>query len=309
MGIDLWNPSSGLPVGTILLTAFLLGVVHGLTPDEHTWPITFSYAIGSYSTRSGLLSGIAFSAAFAVQRSLVSVLAYLALARWFQLELDNGIVYVLVGLVMAVAGGYVLRVGHNLHLHLPLVGRGENWPGPVTDAAVPRPVTPLMAALHGFLAGFGVGAFAIILYTTLAPSMPSLVTSWLPGAAFGLGTMAVQAAAGAGFGWWIRRRHLPEQVGALLARRVAGMTLFWGGLAFTVAGLLTLFVASFATWQIRTPLHIHNLHHLGLGFVLVLLVVLGIGIGTLMLGLREATRYRAPSPAGSMSQMPPTSAP
>src|SRR5204863_7466007 len=37
-------------VAADLLTAFLLGLVHGITPDEHTWPITFSYAIGAYST-------------------------------------------------------------------------------------------------------------------------------------------------------------------------------------------------------------------------------------------------------------------
>ncbi len=49
IALDLWSPHHGLSFGMVVLTAFLLGVVHGVTPDEHTWPITFSYAIGSFS--------------------------------------------------------------------------------------------------------------------------------------------------------------------------------------------------------------------------------------------------------------------
>ncbi len=40
-----------------LITVFLMGMVHGITPDEHTWAITFSYSIGSYSTRGGMRAG------------------------------------------------------------------------------------------------------------------------------------------------------------------------------------------------------------------------------------------------------------
>lgn len=53
MGINFWNPSGHLSVLTILITAILLEMVHGITPDEHTWPITFSYSVGSYSSRGG----------------------------------------------------------------------------------------------------------------------------------------------------------------------------------------------------------------------------------------------------------------
>jgi hypothetical protein len=28
-----------------LIYSFLFGLLHGILPDEHTWPITFSYAI------------------------------------------------------------------------------------------------------------------------------------------------------------------------------------------------------------------------------------------------------------------------
>ena len=40
-----------------LMTALLLGLVHGITPAEHTWPITFSYAVGGYSTWRGTRRG------------------------------------------------------------------------------------------------------------------------------------------------------------------------------------------------------------------------------------------------------------
>lgn len=39
LALDLWSPHHGLSFGIVIVTAFLLGVVHGVTPDEHTWPI------------------------------------------------------------------------------------------------------------------------------------------------------------------------------------------------------------------------------------------------------------------------------
>jgi hypothetical protein len=47
------NPPSGLSVATIVGLGFVLGLLHGATPDEHTWPITFSYAVGSFTTSEG----------------------------------------------------------------------------------------------------------------------------------------------------------------------------------------------------------------------------------------------------------------
>ncbi|HVC25218.1 MAG TPA: hypothetical protein VND23_05630 [Acidimicrobiales bacterium] len=62
--VNLWSPHQGLPLGMVVLTAFLLGVVHATAPDEHTWPITFSYVIGSFSGRRGMRSALAFSVSF-----------------------------------------------------------------------------------------------------------------------------------------------------------------------------------------------------------------------------------------------------
>ncbi len=72
----LLNPPTGLSLSEIAFISFVLGLLHGATPpDEHTWPITFSYAIGKYSTRGGgMKAGLLFSLGFTVQRALLTTL-------------------------------------------------------------------------------------------------------------------------------------------------------------------------------------------------------------------------------------------
>jgi len=74
--IDLYNVTTSSNIWITLLTAYLLGIIHGITPDEHTWPITFSYSVGSYSAKKGFLVGLSFSLAFTLQRAIASELAY-----------------------------------------------------------------------------------------------------------------------------------------------------------------------------------------------------------------------------------------
>lgn len=293
--VNVWAPAAAMPVGAALISAFLLGVVHGITPDEHTWPITFSYAIGGFSARRGLWSGVVFSLAFALQRALASELAYFALLSFLRHDPVWDLrLYVLVGLAMAVAGGYVLRLDRSLHLHLwPLrlelarhQREGHVERDPTRPSGFRRP-TPGMAAVHGFLAGWGFGAFALILYTVIAPSMPNAYVAWVPGALFGLGTMSVQATAGALFGWLARRRDLPEEAAERVAHKVAGNTLLYGGIAFAVVGVLGLLAPELADIQITTGIPVHNLDHLGIGFFLVVVVVLGIGVGTMRRAWRQ----------------------
>jgi hypothetical protein len=272
----------------ILLTAFVLGLVHGITPDEHTWPITFSYAVGSYSTRRGLLTGLIFSLAFTLERSVASQLSNLALGRFFLVPGLNNYVYLAVGFAMAVAGAHILRFDRALHLHLRRDHHEQHRP---EQELALRPPTPLMAAVHGVLAGFGFGAFALVLYTALAPAMPHLL-GWAPGALFGLGTMVVQAAAGAAFGAYSRRIRLPAAAAERLAHGVAGKTLAYGGLAFMAGGALGILMPRVAGFSLPTGLRIPNLDAVNLGLVLVVVTVLGIGIGSLWTGLRQARSVR-----------------
>jgi hypothetical protein len=135
-----------------------------------------------------------------------------------------------------------------------------------------------MPAVHGFIAGWGLDAFSVIIYTTLAPAMPSAATGWMPGACFGFGTLCVQAVAGAAFGFWAARRGLPAQAIRAIALITAARTLLWGGCAFTLYGLFALAFPDAADFAIPTPLHIHNLDTIGLPFALVLFTVIGIGV-------------------------------
>jgi hypothetical protein len=275
LAVNLWNPQHGLPVGVALLTAFLLGVVHGVTPDEHTWPITFSYAVGSFSARTGMRSALAFTLAFTAQRALLSELAYLGLLAVHDSPTWNAVIYLVVGAVMVLAAFYVLRLRCSLHLHLwpPSVG-GCHRPQHA-DAAewAGRTPTPAMAAVHGFIAGWGMGAFALIMMSVLAPAMPGAALGWAPGAAFGLGTTAVLAGAGAVIGSLIRRQRLPRQLAERVAQEGAGWTLLAGGILFAVAGAAGLAVPSVMTAGIATGIHVHNLDQLNIGTLLVILVI------------------------------------
>lgn len=262
----------GASVGLALLLSLALGMVHGITPDEHTWPITFSYAVGTYTARGGLVIGLVFSLAFTVQRAIMSELAYLGLGGILSSPRIDNPVYVVVGIAMAVAG-YRAR---------------QHALGRLPEGVADRPiVSPYMAAVHGLIAGFGVGAFALVLYTVLAPQMPGPAYGFLPGAAFGIGTLLVQAPAGALFGAYLRRLRLPEAAIRKIAARTSGETLYFGGYAFFLAGLLGILWPAAASWRIPTGIAIPNLDSINLGLVLVVVVVLGIGLSSLWRAVRS----------------------
>ena len=289
--INLWDPGH-VTLTVDLMTAFLLGLVHGITPDEHTWPITFSYAVGGYSSRRGLRVGLIFSLAFTVQQALASELAHLGLAHWFTIRALDNVIYVIVGVVMAAAGLFVMGRGALPHLHLP--GMARLAPGTVG----PRELKWWMPAVHGFIAGWGLDAFSAIIYTTLAPAMPSPAIGWLPGVCFGFGTLCVQAVGGALFGLWAARRGLPSQAIRSIALTTAARTLLWGGCAFSLFGLFALAFPEAADFSIATPFHIHNLDALGLPFVLVLFSVVGVGV-TSFVTATQSWRRRAIAETGA----------
>jgi hypothetical protein len=282
--VNLWDPTH-VSFTIDLLTAFLLGIVHGVTPDEHTWPITFSYAVGGYSTARGLRAGLLFSLAFALQASLASELAHLGLTQWVTGAWLDNLVYVIVRIVMLAAGLFAMGRGVLPHLHLPGWTRKHDRP------PQPRELKWWMPAVHGFIAGWGIDAFSAIIYTTLAPAMPSAATGWLPGLVFGFGTLCVQAAAGAAFGAWATRRGLPREAIRNIALTTAARTLTWGGLAFLLFGAVGLAFPGISDIAIRTPLRIHNLDTLGLPLLLVVFAVLGVGV-TSFVSATQAWRRR-----------------
>lgn len=281
--INIWNPTLlGLSVGLALATAFFLGMVHGITPDEHTWPITFNYAIGSYSVRGGLRAGLLFSLTFTLQRAIASELAYFAMADFLDGTRWNSVVYVVVGLVMLGSGVYILRSGRIPHLFHSHALDHEAVP------ATPTSLPTYMPLVHGFIAGWGTGAFALIVYTVLAPAMGSPDLAFLPGLLFGLGTMIMQMLLGSLFGAWMAHRKLDDRARIYVARKMAGRTLSGGGVSFTLAGLIGILDPRLLTGSVSTGAHVHNLAHLGIGFFLVLLLMAPIAGYSFWKSLREA---------------------
>ncbi|WP_249226496.1 hypothetical protein [Alicyclobacillus mengziensis] len=264
-----------------LVTVFLMGIVHGITPDEHTWPITFSYSIGSYSSRGGMRAGLLFSLTFTLQRAIASELAYFALASFLMRPGAEQIVYLIVGLVMFVSGYFILYRHQTLHFFPWL----EKMIPAVPEDKQTVPVK--LALIHGFVAGWGTGAFATIIYTVFSPRMPSPWVAFLPGLLYGLGTMVMQIIIGALFGRWIQTRNLGERAKVFVGRFVAGNTLFIGGVLFVLVGAVELIDPRLANWELPLGLHVYNLNSINLALLLVIVVVGGAGGYSIWKALRK----------------------
>ncbi|MDG7036099.1 MAG: hypothetical protein JRM72_01785 [Nitrososphaerota archaeon] len=277
------NPSAGLSIAAIVGVAFVLGVLHGITPDEHTWPITFSYSVGSYSTRGGMKAGFTFSLGFTLQRALLTTLGFIGVAAIYKTYNLDGPVYIVVGLVMCIAGYYVLK-GRYLHLPIDmLMGRKHHTREaerlPMHEAVNPVPLK--MAAVHGLIAGWGFGAYASIITFILAPQVPSLIYAPLPGLAFGIGTMCMQIILGSVFASVMRVKHLTVEQMKKIGRVTAGKALYYGGMAFAVIGTLILLFPTLDAVGLSTGIPIPNVNIIGVSTVLVVSVVGAIGFGSM----------------------------
>lgn len=319
--INLWNPQNFSSIFSILLTAFILGIIHGFTPDEHTWPITFSYSIGSYSTKGGFKTGLLFSLAFTFQRALASELSYFALGKILTKPDVIPVVYIFVGIVMSFAGAYIMDIGKNFELfegienavmnllnslifknlnkklnHKSTIKNNFNHDDANDNAGSKnikehKPVPIYMVLLHGFIAGWGTGAFAIIVYTVLAPKMPNAYLGFLPGLLFGLGTMATQIIIGMLAGRFMEVLHIPKKGIEYIAKRTSGLTLFWGGLAFVFAAILEFAFPKLIQIGIITPLKVHNLHSIGVGFFLVVFIICFIMVISFIKSLKYVKKH------------------
>lgn len=315
--INLWNPQNFSSIFSILLTAFFLGIIHGFTPDEHTWPITFSYSIGSYSTKGGFKTGLLFSLAFTLQRAIASELSYFALGKVLTKPDVIPVVYIFVGIVMSFAGAYIIGIGKNFeffegieHAAMDLLNslifknpdnkqnhksgnnfNGSDSGGKNNKEKEHKPIPIFMVLLHGFIAGWGTGAFAIIVYTVLAPKMPNAYFGFLPGLLFGLGTMVTQIIIGMLAGRFMEALNIPKKGIEYIAKKTSGLTLFWGGLAFIVAAILELAFPKLIQAGIITPLKVHNLHSIGVGFFLVVFIICFIMVMSLIKSIKYVKNH------------------
>jgi Cytochrome C biogenesis protein transmembrane region len=235
-----------MTANAILIYCFFLGLLHGIIPDEHTWPITFSYSIGAGSGRAGMLAGIYFASAFTVQRTLLSELSCLALAPFVKSQMLSELTYLVAGAVMVASGVILLRRDGCSHLCL-FGGKhravhdasfvksscGDHREGTATRTAPPA----RWALTHGFIAGFGMCGFSLFVNTVAAPAMPTALMGFLPGLLFGLGTTAMLALVGAVFGFSLRfLGDRDEEALKRVGARIGTNTLIFGGLLFVAAG-------------------------------------------------------------------------
>lgn len=218
-----------------------MGMLHGVVPDEHTWPITFSYSVGSATGRGGVISGVFFASAFTLQRSIMAQLIYFAVVPFLAFnEGLNGPVYAVVGAAMALAG-YLILYGRLPHWH-PLMWASRRDIKKHEQQVEETGRVPLhWCIIHGFVAGFGVdvGLFTSFVYLVAVPSMPSPFLGFAPGAAFGFGTMSVLLFIGLLFGTSLQlaKRWGAERV-EKFGLRVGARSLLYGGLVFLAAGFL-----------------------------------------------------------------------
>ena len=227
-----------------LIYSFLFGLLHGILPDEHTWPITFSYAIGGASGKQGMKAGLYFSSAFTFQRMLLSEVSRLALAPFLLSKSVNWVIYIVVGMAMAGAGAVVLKKGRYPHLHVVAhLAQEEEGAYPERLPPLCTPSAPARWALiHGFIAGFGFGGFSFFVNVVAAPAMRTPWLGFLPGLLFGIGTMITIAVVSALFGASLKWTHkLTEDEVREVGAKTGGRTLFFGGLLFAAAGAALLF--------------------------------------------------------------------
>ncbi len=323
LAINLWNPKN-LDLLSAFIVSFLLGVVHGITPDEHTWPITFSYAIGTGTTKGGAKAGLLFSSGFTLQRAILSEIAYWALPGIFLTSGAFGLTYILVGAAMAAAGIYMSKYKDYFHFHYlekkfnaffkihKIKEEAEKGALGAEKGALDeslcdnkelcherdpvfhessKPIPLELAFFHGLIAGFGFGAFALILFTVISPSMPSPYLGFVPGLLFGIGTMSMQVLMGSVFGAWLSKRKKLTPTGiAFVGKTISSYILTYGGVIFAAAGTAVLLNPAILRYGITTRIKVHNLHTLGIGFFLVILVVGGIGLTSYFYAIKKAEK-------------------
>ena len=150
-----------------------------------------------------------------------------------------------------------------------------------------------MPAVHGLVAGWRFGAFAIVIYILPAPPSTWRCGFGYPEPASVLGPRSSKPRPNGLFGLIARRRGLSDTAIRLRALRTAGKALTWGGMAFMVGGRFGLAFSSLTGFSMTTGVHVHNLDHLGVALVLVVVSVVGVGASSLV-------RLAAPGQCGEL---------
>jgi hypothetical protein len=98
------------------------------------------------------------------------------------------------------------------------------------------------------------------------------------------------------FGAWMARRRLSVEARQYVARKMSGRTLTGGGLGFVLVALAGLALPTLVgRLYLVTPIHVHNLHDLGAGFVLAVPILFGVAAWAFFTSIHEVTQRTFPS--------------
>lgn len=161
---------------SIFISVFILGLVHGLTPCEHTWPILFAFTIGVRKTMKGILAAVILALSATIPWIIIGGLCgYFGLIIWK--ESYEIYVHLVLGMLMIIFGLYILRFFKMPHLHLG--GCCEKKPKKLSLKQLP---------IYGLILGFGPCVPTLMMYT-YAANLHNTILGGVSGLLFGLGTM------------------------------------------------------------------------------------------------------------------------
>ncbi|MFB6490204.1 MAG: hypothetical protein TU35_002975 [Thermoproteus sp. AZ2] len=153
------------------LALFIIGVIHGLKPDEHTWPITVSYAMMQRSLRGVLTATAVFNGALTLVWTALSAAVGLLPNALFRGAYD-WLVDVLVGVTMITIAA--------VYIH-----RGEAK----ADAPDYKAIW-----IHGLAASFGGDFFVVLALALAVKTLYLAIPTALVGLLFGIGSFTGQLA-------------------------------------------------------------------------------------------------------------------
>lgn len=169
---------SQLGYGLVFLALFLIGIIHGLKPDEHTWPITIPYALCQKDLKRAILASFIFTGALTIVWTALSF----AISQLFLL-INPEITTPYADLI---AGATMITVASLFIWKTKKQSNGFEARNTAPDYR--------LIWIHGLAASFG-GDFIVILILSsvlIGGIIPSIF-GFMIGLLFGLGSMLAQS--------------------------------------------------------------------------------------------------------------------
>lgn len=157
---------------TNLISLFILGIVHGITPDEHTWPIISSYTISQRQVRKAVIFAFVFSLFEMLPWIIISSICAFVGAVVYK-ETYEVYVHIGLGIIMLGIGIYMTFRQDALHIHI----KGERG----------KRIIKILP-LYGLITGLGPCLPVLSLYT-FAAETHNIIQGVILALSFSLGTM------------------------------------------------------------------------------------------------------------------------